>query len=57
LGVGCRIDECFLIINEKGYVPQNFNLKPLFEKIRSYLKSLGYKDTGELGVSENTFTL
>lgn len=57
LTIAKNIDDCFITINRKGYIPNNLNLNQLFIKIHDYLKSLGYKSDKSLGSNENTFTL
>ena len=57
LDFGHRINECFLQINEKGYVPKTFTLKPLFKLIQDHMISVGFKVKYDFGTTENTFSL
>ena len=57
LEIANKIDDCFITINQRGYIPKNSNLNHLFVKIHNYLKSVGYKSDTDFGSNENSFTL
>lgn len=51
------LNDCFVKINEKGFVPDDFSFSPIFVRIGKYIKSLGYKVPFEFGENENTLKL
>lgn len=58
LNIGASLKNSFVVINQKGYVPEAVTTHPIFAIIKTHLVSLGYKiKAGELGLSENTYSL
>ena len=57
LSIGFRMQEFFQLINQKGYVPNNFTLKPLFNRIQDHMNSVGFRVKYDFGTTENTFSL
>jgi hypothetical protein len=55
--IATNIDKYFININKKGYIPNNWNLNPLFNIITQYLKNIGFKLDKVIGGSENSFSL
>lgn len=51
------LNDCFVKINEKGYIHDGMSLNPLFDMVVKYVKSCGYKVQYDFGGNENTFTL